>query len=277
VTPGSEPRHAASADGVDDRVADEIIEKAEGRLAEEIIEELSLHPAPAEAARDDAEEETLPSLSEQVSEQLGGVRGLIESSLPVLVFVVLNVLLSASWVGLEKRTALYWAIGGSVLAAVAIGGYRLAQKQPVRHAVNGIFGIAIGAYLAYRSGNARDFYLPGILLTLGQVALCLVSVAFRKPIIGYVWGVLANGGKHDWLQNPKLLRTFQRLTLVWAGSLFVRAGVQGWLYLADEANAIGIVRVLISWPIYAATFAFTVWAVRRVTHPSTRHQDQASD
>ena len=254
MTPGSEPRHAAAADGMEDRVA------------EEVIEELDLHPAP-----DD--EEPLPSLSEQVSEQLGGVRGLIESSVPVLVFVLLNVLLSASFVGLDKRLALYWAIGGSVFSALVIGGYRLAQKQPVRHAVNGIFGIAVGAYLAYRSGNARDFYLPGILLTLGQVALCLGSVVIRKPLIGYVWGVLANGGKHDWLQNPKLLKTFQWLTLVWAGSLFVRAGVQGWLYLADEANAIGLVRVLISWPIYAATFAFTIWAVRRVTHPA--HQETA--
>jgi hypothetical protein len=255
VTPGSEPRHAAPAEGVEDRAA------------EEVIERLDLHPAPEEAEGD----EPLPSLSEQMAEQLGGVRGLIESSIPVFVFVLLNVVLSASFAGLEKRHALYWAIGGSVVSALAIGGYRLAQKQPVRHAVNGIFGIAVGAYLAYRSGNARDFYLPGILLTLAQVAACLVSVVFRKPIIGFVWGVLANNGKHDWLQNPRLLKTFQWLTLVWAGSLFIRAGVQGWLYLADEANAIGIVRILISWPIYAATFAFTIWAVRRVTHPAGSH------
>jgi hypothetical protein len=251
VTPGSEPRHADTAEGVEDRVA------------EVIIEEMGLHPSPAEE-----EDEPFPSLSEQVSEQLGGVRGLIESSIPVLVFVVLNVLLGASFTGLEKRHALYWAIGGSVASAVAIGVYRLIQKQPVRHAVNGVFGIAVGAYLAYKSGNARDFYLPGILLTLGEVVLCLVSVVFRKPLIGFVWGVLANGGKHDWLQNKKLLGTFQWVTLVWAGSLFVRAGVQGWLYLANEANAIGVVRILISWPIYAATFVFTIWAVRRVTHPA---------
>jgi hypothetical protein len=48
--------------------------------------------------------------------------------------------------------------------------------------------------------------------------------------------------------------------------------VQGWLYLADEANAIGIVRIVISWPIYAATFAFTAWAVHRVT--SAQHAEE---
>jgi Protein of unknown function (DUF3159) len=250
VTPGSEPRHAAPPDGVEDRVA------------EEIVEELDLHV--------ESEEDELPSMSEQISEQLGGVRGLIESSIPVLAFVLLNVLLGDDGLALEKRTALYWAIGGSVGTAVLIGVFRLARKQPVRHAVNGIFGIAVGAILAWRTGDAKNFYLPGILITMAQVAVFLLSVLVRRPIIGYVWGVLANGGKHDWYDNPRLFRTFQWLTLVWAGSLFVRAGVQGWLWLRDDATAIGVVRILISWPIYAATFAFTVWAVRRVT----RSQEQ---
>lgn len=240
MTPGSEPRQAATPDGVQHRVAEEVVE------------------------------EPFPSISEQISEQLGGVRGLIESSIPVLAFVLLNVLLGSTGLDLPKRSALAWAIAGAVGTAVLIGGFRLARRQPIRHAVNGLLGIAIGAFLAWRTGDAKNFYLPGILITLAQVAVFLVSVLVRRPIVGYVWGVLANGGKHDWTDNPKLFRTFQWLTLVWAGSMFVRAGVQGWLWLLNEPTAIGVVRILISWPIYAATFAFTVWAVRRVTHPHPR-------
>ena len=257
MTPGNEPRHAASSpEGVQDRIA------------EEIVEEQNLHSKEVE--------EPFPSMSEQISEQLGGVRGLIESSIPVLAFVLLNVLLGDSVAGLEKRTALYWAIGGAVGTAVLIGIYRLIRKEPVRHAVNGIFGIAIGAFLAYRTGEAKDFYLPGILITLAQVGVFVISVVIRRPIIGYVWGVLANKGKHDWFDNPRLFRTFQWLTLVWAASLFVRAGVQGWLYLADQATAIGIVRILVSCPIYASTFAFTVWAVRRVTRAQEAEAEAAA-
>lgn len=258
MTPGSEPRHAAH-ETVEERIAEEIVEELD--LHSVVVEELDREPV----KEPEQEDEPIPSMSEQISEQLGGVRGLIESSLPVLAFVVLNVLLGDVGLDLSKKAALYWAIGGSVGSALAIGVYRLTRKQPIRHAVNGIFGIAIGAFLAWRTGDAKNFYLPGILLTLGQVVILIASVAVRRPIIGYVWGVLANGGKHDWFDNTRLFRTFQWLTLVWAGSLFVRAGVQGWLYLADEANAIGIARILISWPIYAATFAFTAWAVHRVT------------
>lgn len=266
MTPGSEPRHAATPDGVADRVA------------EEVVEELDLHPAPDERPAGGlagAEDEPLPSMSEQIAEQLGGVRGLIESSIPVCAFVLLNVLLGNNGLDLPKRTGLYWAIAGAVGTAVLIGVYRLARKQPIRHAVNGVFGIAVGAILAWRTGDAKNFYLPGILITLGQVAVFLLSVLVRRPIVGYVWGVLANGGKHDWIENPRLFRTFQWLTLVWAGSLFVRAGLQGWLWLENEATAIGVVRILISWPIYAATFAFTIWAVRRVTHPHVTHAERA--
>ena len=167
--------------------------------------------------------------------------------------------------GLEKRTALYWAIGGSVASALAIGVFRLARRQPVRHAVNGLFGIAIGAYLAWRTGKAEDFYLPGILLTFGQAAVLLLSVVVRKPLIGYAWGVMANKGHQDWFGNARLFRTFQWLTLVWVVSLCLRAGIQLYLWAQHEANALGIVRILISWPIYAATFAYTAWAIHRVT------------
>jgi hypothetical protein len=268
VTTGSEPRHAAH-ETVEDRVAEEVVEELIGEFVED------LDPPPARKEPEPEVEEPFPSMSEQISEQLGGVRGLIESSVPVLAFVVLNVLLGESGLDLGKKTALYWAIGGSVGSALAIGVYRLTRKQPIRHAVNGLFGIAIGAFLAWRTGDAKNFYLPGILLTLGQVVVLIISVGVRRPIIGYVWGVLANGGKHDWFDNPRLFRTFQWLTLVWAASLFVRAGVQGWLYLADQANAIGVVRILISWPIYAATFAFTAWAVHRVTSAQQLEAEQA--
>jgi hypothetical protein len=251
VTPGSEPRHGAHEQ------VDDLLGEAEEKLAEEIIEELALDK------KDDEDE--LPSMSEQIAEQLGGVRGLIESSLPVLMFVLLNVVLGSAVLGLEKQTALYGAIAGSVISALAIGGFRLARKQPVRHAVNGLFGIALGAYFAWRTGDAKNFYLPGILLTFGQAAVLLLSVVVRKPLIGYVWGIMANKGHQDWFGNARLFRTFQWLTLVWVASLSLRAGIQYYLWAQGEANALGIVRILISWPIYAATFAYTAWAIHRVT------------
>jgi uncharacterized protein DUF3159 len=269
VTPGSEPRHVAQ-ETVEERLAREV-EELEERAAEVIVEELELQdgPGPLEKAQQEKnaedDEDELPPLSEQIAEQLGGVRGLVESSLPVLAFVLFNVVLGDAVVGLDKRPALYWAIAGSVVTALAISVYRLTRKEPIRHAVNGLFGIAIGAIWAWRSGKAENFYLWGILVTFAQAAVVLASVAIRKPLIGYVWGVMANKGRQDWLDNRRLFRTFQWLSLVWVVSLSVRAGVQLYLWAQHEANALGIVRILISWPIYAGTFAYSAWAIHRVT------------
>ena len=261
MTPGSEPRHVAH-------------ETVGERVAEEIVEELDLRPVPP-VSKGKVDEEPLPSMSEQISEQLGGVRGLIESSVPVLTFVVLNVLFGDSVLGLEKRSALLWAIIGSVSSALIIGAVRLARRQPVRHAINGLFGIAIGAYLAWRTGEAKDFYLPGILLTFGQAGVLLLSVVFRKPLIGYAWGIMANKGRQDWFGNARLFRTFQWLTLLWVVSLSLRAGIQYFLWSIGEANALGVVRIVVSWPIYAATFAFTAWAIHRVTSSQRAEREQA--
>ena len=206
---------------------------------------------------EDADEDRLPSISEQMSEQLGGIRGLIETSIPVCAFVLLNL----PW-------DLYPAIFGAVGTAVAIAIYRLIRKQPVRHAVNGLVGIALGAYLAARSGEARDFYLPGIVLTFAQAAALIISVTVRKPLIGYIWAIIAAGGKHDWRHHPALFRTFQWLTLAWAASLILRAGVQGALWIAEQPDLLGIARIVISWPTYVGMLALTVWAVRRTLKAS---------
>lgn len=223
------------------------------RLAEEVVEEQDLrrlHEPPVRAKVD----EPLPSLSEQMAEQLGGWRGLLESSIPVVVFVLVNIV----W-------GLYPAIAGSVFTAVAIAAVRLARRQPVRHAVNGLLGIAVGAFLAYRSGDAKDFYLPGILLAFGQAAVLFGSVAVGKPLVGYVWAIIAAGGKHDWLADSRLYRTFQWLTVAWAASLIIRGGVQGLLFLADLDDLLGVARIGLSWPMYVGMVGLTVWAVRRAS------------
>ena len=44
---------------------------------------------------------------------------------------------------------------------------RLIRKDTVKHAFSGVFGVAFGVVFAMMTGNAKDFYLPGMLYTLG--------------------------------------------------------------------------------------------------------------
>ncbi|MGA8112599.1 MAG: DUF3159 domain-containing protein [Actinocatenispora sp.] len=198
-----------------------------------------------------------PTFSEQIADQLGGARGLVESCIPVLVFIGLNI-----------ATSLRPALIGAVVVAVGIGVFRLVQRQPVRHAVNGLFGIALGGVIAWKTGQAKDFYLPGIFIAFGYAAVLLGSMALRRPVIGYVWGIVMSGGRHAWRDDSRLLRTFQWLTLLWAGCFVVRGAVQGLLYAADQATLLGVSRIALSWPLYVAQLAITLWAVRRAGRKS---------
>jgi hypothetical protein len=214
-----------------------------------------MQPAPETPAQ---EEEVLPTFSEQVSSQLGGVRGMVESSVPVLAFVLVNVVWSLT-------PALYFAIG----FALALAAYRLVRKESVRHALNGLFGIAIGAVVAWKTGSPKDFYLPGILYTLAYGLAMVGSVLARRPLVGWLWSLVADRGAVRWRSDPGLRRIFGWLTVVWATTFFAKVVVNFWVYFADglsddqKASILGIMRIALGFPPYALLLALTVWAVRR--------------
>jgi hypothetical protein len=195
----------------------------------------------------------LPPFAEQVAQQIGGWRGLIESSIPVVAFVIANLLSSL-------RPAIIIAIGVAVVIAVA----RLLRKEPIRHAVNGVFGVAIGAVIAWRSGEARDFHLPAILYNLGYGVALLGSVALRQPLVGWIWSVVAAGGRSDWRRNPRLLRAFNWLTVAWASVYLAKGSLQWVLFEQKMDTALGITRVVLGFPPYALLLAATFWVARRI-------------
>jgi hypothetical protein len=202
---------------------------------------------------DDEEEIPLPSFSEQMAEQLGGVRGLAESSIPVAVFVVTNI----AW-------ALRPALILSVVLGLAIAGWRLSRREPIRHALNGLFGIGLGAVMASWTGQARDFHLPTILYTLGYAVALIGSIVVRRPLVGWLWSITFAGGTEQWRSEPRLLRLFGRLTGLWAAVYVVKATVLGFLWQTHQDDALGIARLVLGYPPYALLLLITVYAVRRV-------------
>jgi len=215
--------------------------------------------SPETAADEVVAEEVFPSFSEQVAQQLGGLRGLIESSIPLTLFIVVN-FLGERYDRWSLRTSLIVAVG----VALAIAAYRLSRRESIRHALNGVFGIGIGALLALRSGDARDFYLPGILLAAAYGVALFASVAVRRPIVGWIWSVMADGGGTRWRDEPRLTRLFGWLTVLWGLMYLFKVAVQTGLYLAHQTDLLGVARLALGWPPYILLAALTVWRVRRL-------------
>lgn len=222
------------------------------------------------AAAAAVEEEPLPPLSEQMAQQLGGWRGLLEASIPVVVFVFANVILGIYFDAGDKvaivgdKPALKLAVVAAVAVALGMAVWRLSQRKSIRHAMNGLFGIALGAILAWKTGEARDFYLPGLFIGMGYGVALLASVGFKQPLVGWVWAIVADGGRKDWRDEPRLVRTFAWLTVLWAATYFVKTGVQVFLYVQDLPTALGVARIAFGYPPYLLLVMLTVWSVRRV-------------
>lgn len=115
-----------------------------------------------------------------VLDQLGGWRGMIDVSLPTAAFVVAN--------GFGGLTAGIWAAG---IAAVLVFGLRLVRRESVQQAFSGLIGVAIAVFIARQSGEARDFFVLGLVRNAAIGLVLLGSVVVRWPLVGVAAEFLA--------------------------------------------------------------------------------------
>ncbi|MGH3913341.1 MAG: DUF3159 domain-containing protein [Pseudonocardiaceae bacterium] len=204
-------------------------------------------PIPLPESTDAGEPRSAPTLLEQ----LGGIGGLVSAVVPVVVFVLVNTL-----------TGLQPAIWSSLGAAVAVGVWRLVRREALQPAVSGVLGVALCAFIAYRTGEARDFFLYGIWFSLVAGLAFAVSVAVRRPLVGVLWSVL-NGSDQDWRCDRRARFGYDLATVVWGVIFLARFGVQFPLYLAREETLLGVFRLAMGVPLTAVAALVTLWAIRR--------------
>jgi hypothetical protein len=146
--------------------------------------------------------------------------------------------------------------------------------------------VLVCAFFAGRSGDARDFYVPGFLTNVGYGAVYLLStIPFRRltlpgtsvqvgpgpfPLLGVLLGPLTGEGM-SWRRDPRRLRAYQRVTWLWAGLFAARLAVQLPLYYADAVGALGVARLVMGVPLFA-TVAWVTWMVLRSVPVATAAQ-----
>ena len=106
------------------------------------------------------------------ADAVGGTRGLVESSVPGLVFVVVYV----------ATRALVPSLVASLAVAVAAGVVRLVQRTPITQALSGVIGVVVGVAWALWTGRAQDYFAGGLLANVGYLVAMVVSVAVRWPL-----------------------------------------------------------------------------------------------
>jgi hypothetical protein len=196
-------------------------------------------------------------------EQMGGISGLIYSSLPILVFVPVS-----SFFGLVP--AISAALGVATLILI----WRLIRKESLQPAFSGFFAVGISALIAYLVGESKGYFLLGIWSSLLYAAVFAVSVLIRRPVVGYVWGWV---NQHDrgWRKVRKAVFAFDVATLTWVAVFGARFVVQNHLYDADQTGMLGVARIAMGWPLTGVAALVTYLAIR--TAQRALHAQQAAE
>jgi len=188
--------------------------------------------------------------AERVMAQLGGVSGMIYSSLPVLVFV-----------GTSRLLGLSAAVGAALGIAALILLWRLIRRESAQPAVSGLIGVVVCALIAYMLGESKGYFLLGIWTSLLWAAVFAASILIRRPVVGYIWSWL---GGHDraWRDVRRAVYAFDIATLTWVLVFTARFVVQRLLYDSDHTGWLVVARISMGWPLTAASAVVTYLAIR---------------
>ena len=186
---------------------------------------------------------------DRIINALGGKKGLFDSGIPALVFLIVFNLRD------DVIEAAFVALGLSAIITVL----RLIKREKLQSAISGIIGVLICYLLVRSTGKAEDFYLPGLFINAGYGALYLLTNVAGWPIIGLVLGPLLGEDFH-WRKVPERKRVYMLAGWLWVGLFFSRLAVQLPLYLSGNVNALGIARLIMGYPLFIAC-AWATWLV----------------
>lgn len=187
---------------------------------------------------------------------MGGWRGILESVLPSLAFVILFTI---------RPEPLILPLGVSVGLAAVFTVVRLLQKSPPSAAIGGLVAAAAAAGLALWTGRGEDNFVPGLITNAAYGTAMLVSALVGWSLIGLAVGFLMGEGT-AWRQDRRKRRAFLWLGVAWAALFFARLAVQLPLYLAGDVTALGTLKLIMGLPLFAPLIAVT-WLVVRALYP----------
>lgn len=186
-------------------------------------------------------------------ERMGGLSGLVVGAVPTFAYVIMNAI-----AGLDA------AVVVAVTASAGLIVMRKIRSESIQPAVSGLLGVVVAALIAFYTGSAEGYFLPGIWASLVMAVLFTVSVLVRRPLVGVVWNLLTSvGARQTWRTDKVALHAFDVATLAFVAVFVARYLIQDWLYDAGSTGWLAFARIAMGYPMLGLALLVTFWAVRR--------------
>jgi hypothetical protein len=184
---------------------------------------------------------------------IGGVRGLIESILPGLGFIIVYTVTGE----------LLPSVLAPLAVAVVFVLVRIVTRSAPTSAIAGVIGIGLSALLALWTGRAEDNFVLGFFINGISITVLAVSLIVRWPLIGVIVGLLTSD-TGEWRKDKARFRVATIATVLWIGLFSLRLLVQLPLYFAGQAQWLAGTKLLMGVPLYAGLLWVTWLLVRTV-------------
>ncbi|WP_405883019.1 DUF3159 domain-containing protein [Streptomyces sp. NBC_01136] len=199
---------------------------------------------PTEDAKD-AQQDARAVTEAALFEAFGGVRGMVETVVPGLLFVTVFTI----------NKNLHWSAIAALVVSLLLVVVRLAMRDTVKHAFSGVFGVAFGVVFAMMTGNAKAFYLPGMIYTLGLAVAYIVTTLAGVPLIGLILGPVFKENLSWRTRNPGRKKAYAKASWAWGLILLAKCAVLFPLYWWANTAQLGWVLVALKIP----PFLLAVW------------------
>lgn len=205
----------------------------------------------------------MPEKARELLEEIHAVTGkvgLLDTILPPILFLLLN--------GLAGFTAaMIGALGLSVLMAIL----RLRRGQSLLYALGGMGSVGLAIALALLLGRSEGFFLPGIVNGGLTVALTLVSLLIRKPIVAWT-SHLARRWPLDWYWHKHVRPAYTEVTIAWLLFFALRLFWQVSIYQNQDVGKLAWVNALTGWPVtiilLIISYLYGTWRLALLRGPS---------
>jgi hypothetical protein len=174
-------------------------------------------------------------------EAFGGVRGMVETVVPGLLFVTIFT------INKDLHMSAIAALAVSLVLVVV----RLVMKDTVKHAFSGVFGVVF----AMMTGNAKDFYLPGMLYTLGLAVAYIVTTLCGVPLIGLILGPVFKENLSWRTRNPGRKKAYAKASWAWGLILLAKCAILFPMYWWADTTKFGWILIALKIP----PFLLAVW------------------
>lgn len=205
----------------------------------------------------------MPDKVRELLEELRAVTGkvgLLDTILPPLLFLLLN--------GLAGFTA---AMIGALGLSLVIAFLRLRRRQSLLYALAGLGSVGLAIGLALLLGRSEGYFLPGIVNGGLTVALALVSLFIRKPMVAWT-SYLARRWPLDWYWHERVRPAYNEVTIAWLLYFALKLFWQVTLFQNNAVNQLAFVNALTGWPatvlLLVASYLYGTWRLARLGGPS---------